>query len=205
MSSAIQVMEGQRFERILTEAAILQRVRGLAKALVEDYAHPPQLLAVLRGAFVFAADLMRALPASYALDFVQVKSYEGMQSGGHPVIQWLGDGDYQGKDLVLIEDLVDSGHTLRNLLDALKEKQPASVRVMSLFYKPDSAPSSLIVDYIGFHLDPAYVIGYGMDYLGSARGLRDLYAHRGSADEISSEEEGRSGRGDETGRFRRLP
>lgn len=140
------------------------RVTALGAAITEDYRDSnPLLISVLKGSLIFVADLMRAIHAPLEIDFLAVSSYGAAtkSSGVVRIIKDL-DHDVAGRDVILVEDIVDSGLTLRYLLDHLSSQRPASLRTCSLLVRED-VPEQPEIDYVGFTLPPAFVIGYGLD------------------------------------------
>lgn len=159
---------------IVSEEEIRDRVRSLAAELANAYPQGALLVAVLKGSFVFAADLIRELPASFEVDFLAVRSYEGTQSSGAVEIVLDLTTDITGRDVVLVEDIVDTGLTLDYLHRLLAARGPRSLKVMSLFFKPQAHHGETKPDWVGFEIPPRFVIGYGMDADERFRGLRSV-------------------------------
>lgn len=158
-------------------AAIAAAVAQLGERLSADYAgRRPLLVAVLNGSYVFAADLTRALTLNdQEITFVKLASYEGTSSTG-TVQQLLGlREDVAGRDVVVLEDIVDTGQTASQLVALLQQKGAASVEVACLLLKPASLRLPLRVRYVGLEIPNDFVVGYGLDYDGLGRGLPDLY------------------------------
>ena len=144
---------------------IRQRVRELAADIHRDHLDGVHLIAVLKGAFVFLSDLARALPGHCSLDFMAVSSYgKGSSSSGQ--VQLLKDLDagIEGRDVVIVEDIVDTGLTLTYLQDILRARSPRSLRTACLLSKPSRRLVEVQVDYVGFSIDDQFVVGYGLDY-----------------------------------------
>lgn len=152
------------------------RIRELARRVNEDYAdREPLFLAILNGSFMFAADLFKYLDISCAISFVKLASYKGTTSTG-TVVSLIGlDESLKNRDVIVLEDIVDTGKTLSNLLPSIEEHSPASLRVMTLLNKPDARTHQVQVDYVGFDIPNKFIVGYGLDYDGLARNLRDIY------------------------------
>lgn len=171
------IVEGLPFKPYITGDEIRAKVKELATRIREDLKESkPIFLCVLNGAFVFAADLIREIGLTDSkIQFVKYSSYEGTHTTG-TVKQILGlTENVEGKDLVIIEDIVDTGLTARQMIDDLKSKNPNSVRFVTLLHKPDNARNDFIPDYVAFTIPPKFIIGYGLDLDGKARNLKDIY------------------------------
>lgn len=171
------VVEGLTFVPYISQERIQERVKEVAEALKKDLeGSKPIFLCVLNGAFVFAADLIREVGMTDCkIQFVKYSSYEGTTSTGN-VKKILGlNEDVEGKDVVIIEDIVDTGLTAVKMIEDLKEKNPNSIRFVTLLHKPENARIDYTPDYIGFSIPPKFIIGYGLDLDGKARNLKDIY------------------------------
>jgi len=161
-------------ERILiTSEEIGARVRELGQQITNDYAGQDILMiGVLRGAVVFMSDLARAIKRPIDIDFMATSSY-GISTSSSGVVRILKDLDevVQGRHLLIIEDIIDSGLTLNYLVENLKSRKPASVRICTLLSKPDRRKVDVQVDYNGFIIPDYFVVGYGLDYAGKYRNL----------------------------------
>lgn len=161
---------------LLTEEEIADRVAELAAQIAADYeGRPPLLVGVLKGAIMVMADLSRALPMSVEMDWMAVSSYgSGTKSSGVVRILKDLDGDIAGRDVLVVEDILDSGLTLKWLLRNLSSRQPASLEVCALLRKPEAVKVDVVPKYIGFDIPNEFVIGYGLDYAGHYRNLRGI-------------------------------
>ena len=152
---------------------IADRVRELGQRIAEDYAGTsPVFVCVLKGSFVFAADLVRAVDLPLKVDFLGVRSYgEGTESSG--VVQITQDLSRAigNEQVILVEDIVDTGLTVAHLIDLLRTRAPASVRVCALLHKPSRARVPVPLDYVGFTIEDRFVVGYGLDVGESFRNL----------------------------------
>ena len=160
-------------EVLFTEAQIAERVAEIGAKITADYAgRTPLLVAVLKGSMLFVADLMRKIEGPVEIDFLAVSSYgEATKSSGVVKIVKDLDQDVSGRDVIVVEDIVDSGLTLRYLLDHLSSQQPASLATCSMLLREGTQVDDLTVDYVGFELPPAFVIGYGLDVAQKYRNL----------------------------------
>jgi hypoxanthine phosphoribosyltransferase len=158
----------------LSAEQIADRVRALGHEIKRDYeGKRPVLVVVLKGSFVFAADLLRAIDLpSLRVDFLAVRSYgEGTESTG--VVQIVNDlsRPIEGEDVLLVEDIVDTGLTINYLLDLLQTRKPSSIKVCSLLHKPARSKVTVPIDYLGFTIEDRFVIGYGLDFAEKYRNL----------------------------------
>jgi hypoxanthine phosphoribosyltransferase len=164
------------FSTYMYEEEIIARVHMLAEQLDKDYeGKNPLFLAVLNGSFMFTADLMKRINIPCEISFIRMSSYQDMHSTGH-VKEVLGlKEDIEGRDVVIIEDIVDTGHTVNALLNQLREKNPASLEIATLLMKPECLQHQLDVKYVAKSIPNDFVVGYGLDYNGLGRNLRDIY------------------------------
>ena len=164
------------FKIFLTEEQIKQRVAEVAAQISRDLeGQKPLLLAVLNGSFMFAADLIRGIDTPCEISFVRMASYVGTKSTGH-VKELIGlNEDIEGRTVVVVEDIIDSGLTMKELLGILAEKHPKEVRVASLLVKPGNLKVSLDVPYCCFEIPNDFIVGYGLDNDGEGRNLKHIY------------------------------
>ena len=161
-------------EQILyTEEELRQRVKELGCQITADYAgREPLLISVLRGSYIFMADLTRSINLDVAVDFMSVSSYgAGTVSSGQVEIKKDLSDSIEGKDLIIVEDILDSGNTLYYLLDVLRARKPASIRICTLMDKPERRSKPIKADYVGFTIPDAFIVGYGLDYAEKYRNL----------------------------------
>ena len=157
----------EHVESILySEAQLRQRVKELGGQITADYAgKEPVLASVLRGSYIFMADLTRAIDLPVTVDFMAVSSYgAGTKSSGQVEIKKDLSDSIEGRDLIIVEDILDSGNTLFYLMEILKARKPASIRICTLMDKPDRRTQPIVADYVGFTIPDAFVVGYGLDY-----------------------------------------
>lgn len=159
---------------LLTEAQIHERIRELAEQVDKDYAGQDLLLVgVLKGAMMVMADFSRELKSPVQIDWMAVSSYgSGAASSGVVRILKDLDTDIENKQVLIVEDVLDSGLTLRWLLRSLKARRPASLELLTLLRKPEAVRNQIDVKYVGFDIDDEFVVGYGMDYAERYRNLR---------------------------------
>ncbi len=173
--STIQVHDKQ-FIPYLSAPEIQQRVTELSKQISADYAHTkPLFIAILNGSFMFAADLFRQITVDAEISFIKVASYKGMRSSGNVVTSIGLEQDIYGRDLIIVEDIVDTGKTLHNFLPTLQHQQPSSLKIATLLHKPEATEFALSLDYVGFSIPNKFVVGYGLDYDGLGRNYNAIY------------------------------
>ena len=157
---------------LISDNEIRQRVASLAHEIRRDHPDGVHLICVLKGAFVFLADLARQLPATTTLDFLAVSSYgSGSRSSGQVQVLKDLDSAVEGRDVVIIEDIVDTGLTLTYLQDIIRARSPRQLRTAALLSKPSRRTVDVRVDYIGFTIEDKFVVGYGLDYAEQYRTL----------------------------------
>ena len=164
------------FETSIPEAEIKKRVKELAADISRDMeGKNPLLLAVLNGAFVFAADLIREITIPCEISFVKLASYQGTTSTG-TIKEVMGiNEDLAGRHVIIVEDIVDTGLTMKRMTETLGTRNPASVSICSLLVKPDKLKEDLQLDYVAFRIPDDFILGYGLDYDQQGRGLKDIY------------------------------
>lgn len=159
---------------LISEAEIQRRVQELAVQISADYDDraPLVLVGVLKGSFIFLADLARRLTIPRTIEFIAVSSYRygSVQSGAVRLVMDV-RGNIEGKHVLIVEDIVDTGHTLHYLIGMLESHRPASVRTCALLHKAERAEVDVAIDYIGFSIPDEWVVGYGLDYAEQNRTL----------------------------------
>jgi hypoxanthine phosphoribosyltransferase len=162
-------------EVLLTEAEIQQKIAELGRRIGADYADRPlTLVSVLKGSLPFMADLMRAIPVPVRIDLMEVSSYGGSTTESTGLVRILKDlsASIEGEDVLIVEDIIDTGLTLNYLLRYLRGKNPRTLRICTLLDKPARRLVDIPVDYIGFTIPDQFVVGYGLDYGEYYRNLR---------------------------------
>ena len=160
-------------EVLLDEDQLSARVKELGKEISKDYADGDlMLLGILKGSVIFLADLVRAISIPVDMDFRAVSSYgAGTETSGQVRVLKDLEDSIEGRDILIVEDIIDSGLTLSYLIETLKSRNPRSVRVVVLLDKPERRQQRVIVDYVGFSIPDAFVVGYGLDYAEQYRSL----------------------------------
>ena len=164
------------FTEFLSASLIQERVTTLATQINSDYASKnPLFLAILNGSFMFAADLFKQITLEAEISFIKIASYQGMRSTGQVVTSIGMEQDLHGRDLIIVEDIVDTGKTLHHFLPSLQQQQPASIRIATFLHKPEATLFQVPLDYVGFSIPNKFVVGYGLDYDGRGRNFGALY------------------------------
>lgn len=171
------VCNGSLFRLYITKEQLDKRIAELGEQLNRDYKDKkPIFIGILNGAFIFQADLMRHVTIPCEVDFFKLSSYgDEKVSSGHVTERKDLDADVEGRHIILIEDIVDTGLSMKYMVDRIQEKNPASVSVVTLLHKPDAAKHYVNVDYVGFQIPTLFVLGYGMDYAQEGRNLAQIY------------------------------
>lgn len=168
--------QGLTFRPYIESAKIQERIRQIGQQITSEYAGKcPLFICVLNGAAPFAVDLFRNVNTDAEITFIRLKSYEGMGSTG-VVKEVIGlNENLEGRDVILIEDIIDTGNTMVKLLDDLSRLNPASIRIATLLFKPEALQAQVNPDYVGFEIPKKFIIGYGLDIDGLARNLDDIF------------------------------
>ncbi|WP_445159269.1 hypoxanthine phosphoribosyltransferase [Mesohalobacter salilacus] len=164
-----------QFELFITQDDINKRVEELAKSIQNDYKDKtPTFLIILNGAFMFASDLIKHYQGECRVSFMRLASYRGTRSTGN-ISTYLEAEQLENEDVIIVEDIVDTGNSIEYIIQHLKTKNPKSYRIASLFHKPDAYKKSYPIDYIGISIPDKFIVGYGLDYNGLGRNLPDVY------------------------------
>lgn len=168
-------IKGKTFVPFITANAIQERIRELAEQINQEYTDKhPLFVVVLNGAFLFAADLMKQVTIPCEITFIRVASYAATASTGQ-LKQILGlNESIAGRDLIVVEDIVDTGLTICEVCDQLRAQGPTSVAIATLLFKPDALKKDLTLQYVGFAIENKFVLGYGLDYDGLGRNTPDI-------------------------------
>ncbi len=173
---SIVKVKDKTFRTFIPEAEILQRVKAVADKLNEDMKDKnPLFLAVLNGSFMFAADLMRMITIPCEISFVKLASYQGTTSSGK-IKEVIGiNEELKGRTVVIVEDIVDTGFTMKRMLDQLGTRDPESLHICTLLVKPGKLQVPLNIEYAAMEIPNDFIVGYGLDYDQQGRNLRDIY------------------------------
>lgn len=160
-------------DALISEDEIALRLKGLGQAISEDFqGEEVVVICVLKGAFMFCADLIKEIQLPLRLEFVALSSYgDGTKSSGVVKLDMDVTGSIEGKNVIVVEDIVDTGLTLKYLMENLKIRNPKSLSLASLLHKPSKTIYPIKIDYLGFEIEDKFVIGYGLDYAGRYREL----------------------------------
>lgn len=169
-------LKDKKFSLFIEEEKILASIVALAEKINIDYKdRKPLFIGVLNGSFMFASDLLKNIDLDCEISFIKVSSYEGTASTGK-VSDLIGlNQDITGRDVIIIEDIVDTGNTIENINKSILEKKPASVKFATLLLKPDVYKKDIKLDYVAITIANDFIVGYGLDYDGLGRNLRDIY------------------------------
>ena len=169
-------IKDKTFKKSIPESEIKARVKAVAQQISKDMeGKTPLFLGVLNGSFIFAADLMREITIPCEISFVKLASYQGTTSTGK-VKEVIGiNEDLSGRTIIIVEDIVESGQTMKQMIESLGTRNPESVHICTLFFKPDKLLEELTLDYVAFRIPDDFIVGYGLDYDGFGRELKDIY------------------------------
>lgn len=173
---SIVKVKDKTFRTFIPEAEIQQRVKAVADKLNEDLKDKnPLFLAVLNGSFVFAADLIRMITIPCEISFVKLASYQGTVSSGK-IKEVIGiNEDLKGRTVVIVEDIIDTGFTMKRMLEQLGTRDPESLHICTLLVKPGKLQVPLNIEYAAMEIPNDFIVGYGLDYDQQGRNLRDIY------------------------------
>lgn len=164
------------FSKFISRDEIRTQVLALAQRINTDLkGKDPVFIPVLNGSFIFAADLIREVDIPCEVSFVKMASYQGLQTGG-TIKEVVGlQVSITGRHVVVVEDIVDTGLTMKHLMESFSRMKPASITIVTLFLKPDALKVELSLPYVGFEIPYKFIVGYGLDYNGLGRNLADIY------------------------------
>ena len=165
-----------KFQLMLDEAIIKNRLDDLGRSLREmNLGDNPVFLGILNGSFIFMADLVRAYGTPCEVSFIRLSSYDGLASSGEVMTEIGLTDPLEDRDVVIVEDIIDSGKTMDEFLPTLKEMNPNSITLVTFLLKPDALKYEFPIDLIGFEIPDKFVIGYGLDYDEQGRNLKGIY------------------------------
>ncbi len=166
----------KEFELFIPYAEIDKSIQSVADKINSDYAHKkPLFVVILNGAFMFAADLFKKLTIDCEVSFVKLSSYQGTRTT-EKVKKLIGlNESIQGRNIIIVEDIIDTGITMEHLLDELSIMKPHDIRIATLLFKPEAFRKDFDIHYVGIEIPNDFILGYGLDYDGFARNLPDIY------------------------------
>ena len=166
----------KEFKPYLSAQQIHEQIQRIAKEIDRDYAgKKPLFIAILNGSFMFASDLFKEITIEAEICFIKLASYKGTRSTGQ-VITAIGlDEDIYGRDVIILEDIVDTGNTLSQLLPQLEHHHPSSIKIVTLLHKPDALVHPIKIDYLGFKVPDKFLLGFGLDYDGLGRNIKEIF------------------------------
>ncbi|MES2701191.1 MAG: hypoxanthine phosphoribosyltransferase [Bacteroidota bacterium] len=171
----IQIHDKQ-FRPFITADKIQQRIAEVAATISAEYeGKKPLIIGVLNGSFIFAADLFRALSIDAEISFIKLASYKGTSSTGNVVTAIGMEEQLTDRHVIIVEDIIDTGRTLHAFMPEIYNRQPASVKIASFLTKPEALLHNIKADFIAFEIENKFVVGYGLDYDGLGRNLKELY------------------------------
>ena len=170
------MIESKKLIELISKEEIDSRVIEIASQISEKYkAEPVIFIVVLNGSFIFASDLIRSTEIDCEVDFIKVASYNGKQSTGKIKFEKDLSSDISGKNVIIVEDIIDSGITINFLKEVIEKKNPKSLKIATLLLKPGVAKLNFEIDWVGFEISPEFVVGYGLDYNQKLRNLNAVY------------------------------
>ena len=169
-------IKDKTFKTFIPEEKILESIKVIADRINEDMKDKnPLFMAGLNGSFIFAADLMRMITIPCQISFVKLASYQGTTSTGKITEVFGVNEDLSGRAIVIVEDIVDTGLTMKRMIESLGTRNPESVHICTLLLKPDKLQVDLDIEYAAMEIPNDFIVGYGLDYDQEGRGLRDIY------------------------------
>jgi len=169
-------VKDKKFVPYLSEVQITEQISELGSRINKDFEDKsPVLLGILNGAFMFLSDLAKAIDIPVEIQFIRVASYESFASTGK-VKDLIGlNIDLEGREVIIVEDIIDTGLSMKHIINLVSEKKPANISVATLLLKPEALQEKLDVAYVGFEIPNKFVVGFGLDYDGYGRNLKEIY------------------------------
>ena len=169
-------IKDKTFKTFIPEEKILESIKVISDRINEDMKDKnPLFMAVLNGSFIFAADLMRMITIPCQISFVKLASYQGTTSTGKITEVFGVNEDLSGRTIIIVEDIVDTGLTMKRMIESLGTRHPESVHICTLLLKPDKLQVDIDIEYAAMEIPNDFIVGYGLDYDQEGRGLRDIY------------------------------
>lgn len=175
MGKEIKIRD-KKFTKFISADKIQRSISRIAKKINKDFKRrKPLFISVLNGSFMFTADLLKKINVECEVSFVKLASYSGTSSSGK-VRELIGlNMDIKGRDVIILEDIVDSGNTIKGIMAGLQKQGPVQIRIATLFFKPDAYKGDIKLDYVGMEVPNDFLVGYGLDYDGMGRNMPDIY------------------------------
>ncbi len=169
-------LNGKKFATFLSADKIGEQIKNLAAIINKDFeGQRPLFIAILNGSFMFASDLFKELTIECEICFIKLASYKGTKSTGQIITSIGLDATLTDRHVIILEDIVDTGKTLHEFLPQLYNQQPASLKIAALLHKPSALGYPIKIDYLGFNVPNAFLLGYGLDFDGYGRNLKEIY------------------------------
>lgn len=166
----------KQFKPYISAATIAEQIKQLAVQINKDYkGKRPIFIAILNGSFMFASDLFKEITIDAEICFIKLASYKGTRSTGNVITSIGLDEPLEGRHVIIIEDIVDTGNTLAKFLPQLYVQQPASLKIAVLLHKPEAMEHPIVIDYLGFSVPNKFLLGFGLDFDGLGRNLAEIY------------------------------
>ena len=167
----------KNFKQLISEESIKEKVNQIADEISDSYPNQvPILIGILNGSFIFVSDLARAISIDCEIDFIKVSSYSGTKSKGTIHLRKDISADINDRHVIIVEDIIDSGLTIKFIYDRLLDANPKSISIAALLMKPELAKIDFEVNWVGFEIPPDFVVGYGLDYEQKFRNLKGIYS-----------------------------
>ena len=176
MEQAIVTLKDKKFRTYLDEQKIQEAVGQIGRKIDQDYiGKNPLFVCILSGSFMFTSDLVKNFTGECEITFVRLSSYHGTETTGNVKTLMGMVESIENRDIIIVEDIVDTGNTLSKFLPEIEKLQPKSIKIVALLVKPDTLKDKVKVDYLCFDIPNDFIVGYGLDYDGLGRNLRDIY------------------------------
>ena len=173
---ALLKVHDKQFKPFISAEQINEHVKKVATQINKDYiGKRPLFIVILNGAFMFASDLLKEITIEAEICFIKLASYKGVTSTGQVVTAIGLDVDLVGREVIVVEDIIDTGKTISHFLPQIRYHHPASLKIAALLHKPDAMVNPVKIDYLGFTVPDKFLIGYGLDYDGLGRNIKEIY------------------------------
>ena len=166
----------KKFSLFISESEILKGIKKVAENIKKDFEKKnPMFVCVLNGAFMFTSDLLKLLDFPCEVCFIRLKSYEGTKTEGNVKEIFGLVENIENRHVIIVEDIIDTGHTMSGIIEKISERNPASLKIATLLFKPEALKLVINPDYVAIEIPNDFIVGYGLDYEGHGRNLRDIY------------------------------